>query len=95
MKCIATLIAAVVDVSLCLSALRIRILNDTTTTTIFAPIQPAEFRAAHSTMAALFAAAYFGTRLFRRAAWLVAHITAAVSLVAAAFFGTRLFRRAA
>ena len=43
----------------------------------------------------LVAAVYFGTHLFRRAAWLVAHITTAPSLVGAAFFGTYLFRRAA
>ena len=67
MKCILPLIAAVVGVTLCLSALRLRILNATTTTS-FAPFQLAAFRAAHSTMAALFSAACEGTRLFRRAA---------------------------
>ena len=62
MKCILPLIAAVVGVTLCLSALRLRILNATTTTS-FAPFQLAAFRAALSTIAAPVAAAFFGTYL--------------------------------
>ena len=69
MKCILPLIAAVVGVTLCLSALRLRILNATTSGITldlsfgsFA-LNNADFRAALSTIAAPVAAAFFGTYL--------------------------------